>query len=176
MTGSRCRGPSSRSASLWKQENRNWRQVLFPPLLEGSARPICQQTAGKSPEPPGIQSLLLATPWPRLTVKGTDRCSGCQGGPLLQNKGSIQKTLFPGEQAILQNWSWAAERQERKEWNIQGGSSMHLRGCAPGLQGDNPFCQPGFEQTAYQGKGTALGLWLHGLRTRDSEKPGGLVK
>lgn len=176
MTGSQCRDPEAAEPCMSVETNQ--RQMLFPPPprppLFGMLCPshlstklqVSLRSHHEASSRCSWSQLLWATPQLRLTAKGADRCSGCQGGHLLQREGSIQKPSFPGQQAILQNW--AAERQELKEWNIQEGSGVLLRGCAPGLRGDIPFSRARLWADSLPRQRDSFGL-----KTQDSKKPGG---
>ena len=44
----------------------------------------------------------------------------------MENKGSIQKTVFPGEQAVMEIWSWTAEMEEQSGCQAQRCSTLRL--------------------------------------------------
>ena len=146
-------------------------RCYFPPF--GNALPFLfgNKAAGKSPKPASIQPLLLdpaalGHPTTQAHCEGHGQMFGLLGRPSgCKPKNPIRKLYFWLEQAILQTWSWTEESQEQNEWESRGCSSTHLGGRAPGLQGDIPCSQPGFEQTGYQGRGTAVGVQFCGLRT-----------
>lgn len=110
------------------------------------------------PDPGALRCLNWArgdskprAPWSELSASQAQLqrvwadCSTARGALWVENKGSIQKTVFPGEQAVMQTWSWTSEMEEQSRCQAQRCSTLRPggpRGMVRGPGHEGHFSPP----------------------------------